>query len=124
MENAKYSGKAISIRKFALYEHDYGNYPCLVETRSKKAKQIEGELFEIKSQELLDRIDSFERVPDYYRRERVKVKKGHSIILVDTYIYNSSYIPENKVFYSKWIGKKKKNKDLNSCMELLRAFGR
>jgi len=62
---AKRVGKASTISKFAMYEDSFGNYPYLVK---KPITKVIGELYEIKRKELLDKIDEFEGVPEYYKR--------------------------------------------------------
>lgn len=64
-------GKAKTVRKFGMYEDSFGNYPYLTYLEKNK---IEGELYEIKRKELMDKIDVFEGAPDYYQREKILVK--------------------------------------------------
>lgn len=73
---AKRLGKAQTVKKFAMYEDSFGNYPYLVDTPFSK---IKGELYQITRAELMQKIDKFEGAPDYYTRKKVEVKSHHGV---------------------------------------------
>lgn len=72
LEKAKYISKAITVRKFAMYEANGGEYPYLL--KDKPLNHIEGELYKIARKDLLKKIDIFEGSPDYYTRESIEIK--------------------------------------------------
>ena len=65
LEKAKYISKAITVREFAMYEANGGEYPYLLKEKS---------LYKITRNDLLKKIDIFEGSPDYYKRESIEVK--------------------------------------------------
>lgn len=72
LEKAKYISKAITVRKFAMYESKGGGYPYLL--KDKPLNHIHGELYKIARKDLLKKIDLFEGSPDYYTRESIEVQ--------------------------------------------------
>jgi len=96
---AKRVGKASTVGKFAMYEDNFGNYPYLV--REPIAK-VMGELYEIKRKELLDKIDEFEGVPEYYQRKKIKVKTHKGVNLAFVYIREDEEIPKEQEPLKMW----------------------
>jgi|GEM_PF-1061598 len=92
-------GKATTIRKFGMFEDSFGNYPYLV---PKPISKIEGELYQINRKEILDKIDEFEGAPDYYQREKIRVKthKGEKMAFV--YIRNDINVPQDQEPLKVW----------------------
>jgi gamma-glutamylcyclotransferase (GGCT)/AIG2-like uncharacterized protein YtfP len=92
-KSTKRLGKASTVGKFAMFEDSFGNYPYLIQ---KPISKVDGELYEIKRKELLDRIDEFEGTPDYYQRKKIKVKTHHGVSFAYTYIKGNADIPKNQ----------------------------
>jgi len=114
---AKRVGKASTVGKFAMYEDSFGNYPYLVKEPITK---VIGELYEIKRKELLDKIDEFEGVPEYYQRKKIKVKTHKGVNLAFVYIREDENIPKEQEPLKIW----ENNTDykvhkLNSFLEYL-----
>ncbi len=85
LEKATYISKALTVRKFALYKSDDGEYPYLL--KNKPLDNISGELFKIKRKDLMKKIDIFEGSPDYYIREAINVKTRSGNRRAFTYFY-------------------------------------
>jgi len=98
-KSTKRLGRASTVGKFAMYEDSFGNYPYLVK---KPITKVDGELYEIKRKELLDKIDEFEGAPDYYQRKKIKVKTHHGISFAYTYIREDTDIPKDKEPLRSW----------------------
>ena len=71
LDKAKYISKAITVRKFSMYEARGGEYPYLL--KDKPSNPIKGELYKIPRKDLLKKIDLFEGSPDYYTRESIVI---------------------------------------------------
>jgi len=87
---SKRIGKAKTVKKFGMFEDSFGNYPYLIDRRLAK---VEGELYEIHRQELLDKLDQFEGTPDYYIRKRIEVKSHHGTCRAFVYIKSDGTVP-------------------------------
>lgn len=72
LDKAKYISKAVTVRKFSMYEAKGGEYPYLL--KNKPLYPIKGELYKIARKDLLKKIDLFEGSPDYYTRESIEIK--------------------------------------------------
>ena len=96
---AKRLGKAHTVKKFAMFEDSFGNYPYLVDTPLSK---IKGELYQITRAELMQKIDEFEGAPDYYRREKIEVKSHHGVKRAFVYIQADTKIPTGQKALSEW----------------------
>ena len=98
-KSTKRIGKAQTIKKFGMFEDSFGNYPYLI---PQPISKIEGELYQINRKEILDEIDEFEGAPDFYQRERIKVKthKGEKIAFV--YIRKDVDIPKDQKPLKVW----------------------
>lgn len=83
-------GKASTVGKFGMFEDSFGNYPYLIK---KPISRVDGELYEIKRKELLEKIDEFEGAPDYYQRKKIKVKTHHGVNFAYTYIREGADMP-------------------------------
>lgn len=92
-------GKASTVGKFGMFEDSFGNYPYLI---NKPINRISGELYEIQREELLERIDAFEGVPDNYKRKRIKVKTHEGISFAYTYIRIGADIPDDQKALKVW----------------------
>jgi len=62
LKGATYVGEAKTLQPYAMFVETHGQYPYLID---KPFYQIEGELYDIDSEELWDKVDTFEGVPDY-----------------------------------------------------------
>ena len=96
---AKRLGKAHTVKKFAMFEDSFGNYPYLIDAPHTK---IQGELYKITRAELMERIDEFEGAPDYYTRKRIEVKSHHGVQRAFVYIREDSDIPTNQQALREW----------------------
>lgn len=96
---AKRLGKAHTVKKFAMYEDSFGNYPYLIDAPLSK---IKGELYQITRPELMQRIDEFEGVPDYYERKKIEVKSHHGVKRAFVYIQSNTAIPEDQKALNEW----------------------
>jgi len=112
LEKAKYISKAITVRKFAMYEANGGEYPYLL--KEKALYNIEGELYKIARKDLLTKIDIFEGSPDYYTRESIEVKSRSfkTNKKAFTYFYINKKDHKKKQPITKW--KKTKLFDIDS----------
>lgn len=75
-------GKSITKDKFAMYEDSFGNYPYLT---TKPIYRIHGELYLIFRKELIEKLDQFEGVPEYFIRKKIFVKSHKGMI--SAYVY-------------------------------------
>jgi len=96
---AKRLGKAHTVKKFAMFEDSFGNYPYLIDAPHTK---IQGELYKITRAELMERIDEFEGAPDYYTRKRIEVKSHHGVQRAFVYIREDSDVPTNQEALKEW----------------------
>ncbi len=96
---ARRLGKAHTVKKFAMYEDSFGNYPYLVDTPFSK---IKGELYQITRAELMQKIDEFEGAPDYYKREKIEVKSHHGVKRAFVYIRADTKIPSDQQALNEW----------------------
>lgn len=112
LEKAKYISKATTVRKFAMYEANGGEYPYLL--KEKPLFNIEGELYKIARKDLLNKIDVFEGSPDYYTRESIEIKSRsfNTNKKAFTYFYINKKDCKKKQPITKW--KKTKLFDIDS----------
>lgn len=96
---AKRLGKAHTVKKFAMFEDSFGNYPYIIDTPVSK---INGELYQITRAELMQRIDEFEGAPDYYIRKKIEVKSHHGIKRAFVYVRPNATLPTNKQPLKEW----------------------
>lgn len=96
---AKRLGKAHTVKKFAMFEDSFGNYPYIVDTPYAK---IKGELYQITRAELMEKIDEFEGAPDYYKREKIEVKSHHGVKRAFVYIQADTKIPTDQQALNEW----------------------
>ena len=90
---AKRLGKAHTVKKFAMFEDSFSNYPYLIDTPFSK---IKGELYQITRAELMQKIDAFEGAPDYYIRKKIEVKSHHGVKRAFVYIRPEADISDDK----------------------------
>ncbi len=98
-DGAKKIAQASTVGKFAMFEDDFANYPYLVR---KRTNRVMGELYEITGKEMLDRLDEFEGVPDYYQRVLIKVKTRNKTYNAYTYIRKGISIPTDQESMKQW----------------------
>ena len=116
-KSTKRLGKAHTVSKFGMYEDSFGNYPYLI---TKPISKIDGELYQINRKELLEEIDEFEGAPDYYQRQRIKVKTHHGVNLAYVYIRKDANVPKNQKPLKVWQNNAEyKLQKLNSFLERL-----
>lgn len=114
---AKRVGKAFTVRKFGMFEDNFGNYPYLV---PEPIYKIEGELYQISRRELLEEIDEFEGSPDYYQREKIKVKTHKGVKFAYAYIRVDADIPKDQKPLKVWQNNTEyKVNKFNSFLEIL-----
>lgn len=96
---AKRLGKARTVKKFAMYEDSFGNYPYLIDAPLAK---IKGELYQISRAELMQKIDEFEGAPDYYERKKIEVKSHHGVKRAFIYIRSDAVIQADQKALNEW----------------------
>jgi len=96
---AKRLGKAHTVKKFGMFEDSFGNYPYLVDA---PLERIKGELYKLTRRELLDTIDEFEGVPEYYQRQKIEVKSHHGVQRAFVYIQTQASIPQDQEPLKEW----------------------
>jgi len=96
---AKRLGKAHTVKKFAMFEDSFGNYPYLVDVPHTK---IKGELYKITRAELMKKIDEFEGAPNYYVRKKIEVKSHHGVQRAFVYIREDSNVPSDQEVLNEW----------------------
>lgn len=101
LNKAIYVSKAQTVRKFAMYKSDDGDYPYLV--KNKPLYTISGEIYKIKRKDLMQKIDLFEGSPDYYLRESINVKTRSGNKRVFTYFYIDKNSHKNKELIKEWL---------------------
>ena len=100
-----------------MFEDSFGNYPYLI---TKPISKIDGELYQINREELLERIDEFEGAPDYYQRKKIKVKTHHGVNIAYVYVRKDADIPLNQEPLKVWQNNADyKVQRLNSFLEKL-----
>lgn len=98
--SAKRLGKARTVKKFAMYEDSFGNYPYLVDEPHSK---IKGELYQITRAELMQKIDEFEGAPDYYIRKKIEVKSHHGVQRAFVYIREDAEVSDTQEPLKEWV---------------------
>ena len=96
---AKRLGKAHTVKKFAMFEDSFGNYPYLIDTPFAK---IKGELYQITRAELMKKIDEFEDAPDYYMRKKIEVKSHHGVKRAFVYMKSDRALPTDQNPIKEW----------------------
>ena len=96
---AKRLGKALTVKKFGMFEDSFGNYPYLVPIPHTR---IHGELYQITRKELMDKIDKFEGSPEYYERKKIEVKSHHGVQRAFVYIQTHTKVPEDQEPLKEW----------------------
>jgi len=102
LKDAKYISKAETIRSFAMFEETSGNYPYLLKEENKGYSKIKGELYKIYRKDILKNIDSFEGAPNYYKREKIKIKTKKEVKVAETYFFTKNVIPSDQEPISEW----------------------
>lgn len=97
--SAKRLGKARTVKKFAMYEDSFGNYPYIVDEPYSK---IKGELYQITRAELMQKIDEFEGAPDYYVRKKIEVKSHHGVKRAFVYMQEDAQVPTDQEPLKEW----------------------
>lgn len=92
-------GKAITIGKFGMFEDSFGNYPYLLPVSKMR---IHGELYLLERKELLEKLDRFEGVPEYYQRKKILVKTHRGIQRAFVYIQMHTAIPDDQKPLREW----------------------
>lgn len=98
-KHSKRLGKAITVGKFGMFEDSFGNYPYLVPVAKMR---IHGELYLIERKELLEKLDLFEGVPEYYERKKILVKSHRGTQRAFVYIQPHVTIPKDQKPLREW----------------------
>lgn len=105
-DNATFISTATTVKKYAMFKAEYGNFPRLIKTSSKLAKHIYGEIYDIYSEDSLKQLDRFEGLQ--YNRIKIKIEKSSGEIeTVYAYINEHEHIPKNVVLLDKWKNKRR-----------------
>ena len=114
---AKRLGKAHTVKKFAMFEDSFGNYPYIIDT---PVSRIKGELYQITRAELMQKIDEFEGAPDYYERKKIEVKSHHGVKRAFVYIKPDATFPTNKESLKEWTNNTEyKIEKLHSTLDMM-----
>ena len=100
LTKAKYISKAVTVRKFAMYKSNNGDYPYLI--KNKPLTNIRGELYVVKRKDILARIDAFEDSPEYYTREAINIETRSDKKRAYTYFYTNLKEHKSKVAIEEW----------------------
>jgi len=100
LKGATYAGEAKTLQPYSMFVETHGQYPYLLKNRP--FHQIEGELYEIESDELWKRIDEFEGVPDYYSRETIIVVADAKHYQAQAYFFVEEKIPQKQEPLKVW----------------------
>ena len=98
--SAKRLGKARTVKKFSMYEDSFGNYPYIVDEPYSK---IKGELYQIMRADLMQKLDEFEGVPDYYERKKIEVKSHHGVKRAFVYIRKGVEVSDKQKPLKEWV---------------------
>lgn len=116
--NATFISTATTIKKYAMFKAEYGNFPRLIKTNSKFAKHIYGEVYDVYSEDALVQLDKFEGI--HYNRIKVKVEMSSGEIeTVYAYVNEHEHIPNHVVFLDKWKDQRR-SIDKNDIMKKFR----
>ena len=81
LEGAPFIGKATTVDKYMLTSN---RYPLL--SKSQQLCYVKGECYSI-SKKILDRLDEYEEVPQYYTRDVIQVTMDSTKELKDVFAY-------------------------------------
>ncbi len=116
-DNATFISTATTVKKYAMFKAEYGNFPRLIKTSSKLAKHIYGEVYDIYSEDSLKQLDRFEGLQ--YNRIKIKIETSSGEIeTVYAYINEHEHIPKNVVLLDKW---KNKRRSINKS-DIMKKF--
>lgn len=105
-DNATFISTATTIKKYAMFKAEYGNFPRLLKTSSKFAKHIHGEVYDVYSEDFLKQLDQFEGLQ--YNRIKIKVETSSGETeTVYAYVNEHEYIPRNVLLLDKWKDKRR-----------------
>lgn len=100
-DNATFISTAISVKKYAMFKAEYGNFPRLVKTNSKNAKHVHGEIYDVYNENFLRQLDQFEGYR--YKRTKIKVQlSSGKIEVVNAYVNEYEHVPRNVILLEKW----------------------
>lgn len=100
-DNATFISTATSVKEYAMFKAEYGNFPRLVKTNSKNAKHIQGEIYDVYNEDFLRQLDQFEGYR--YKRTKIKVQlSSGKIELVYAYVNEHEHVPRNVVLLDRW----------------------
>ena len=109
LSQANYISKAKTVNKFAMYKEIDKEYPYIIKDAS-LGKNIDGELYEITRKDLLEKIDTFEGAPDYFKQTSIMITTRRQKFKAKTYVLSSPRVPINTKPLKTW---KKHNIKLN-----------
>ncbi len=93
LSEAKYISKAKTTSTFAMYLEDDRNYPYIIKDTTSTGSSIDGELYEIMRKDLLDKVNTFEGVPDYFKCSDVYVQTRSKKVKAKAYILADPKVP-------------------------------
>jgi len=103
IEKATYQGRAQTKKRYGMFQEENANYPYLINKCSPKYHHIEGELYEIQSDDILKQIDKFEDAPEYYQRETIDIKIADGKIKkAQSYFLREGRIPLKQTPLREW----------------------
>ena len=100
LKDATYIREVTTLKPYSMFVEAHGQYPYLLKNRP--FHQIEGELYEINSDELWKKIDDFEGVPDYYTRETIIVVSKGQHYQAQAYFFVEEKIPQKQKPLKVW----------------------
>ena len=99
--NATFISTATTVKKYAMFKAEYGDFPRLIKTSSKFAKHIYGEVYDVYNEDALVQLDKFEG--NQYNRIKIKIEiSSGEIETAYAYVNEHQHIPKNVVFLDKW----------------------
>ncbi len=101
LSKANYISKAKTSSKFAMYKETDKDYPYIIKDNS-IGQNIDGELYEITRRDLLEKIDSFEGAPDYFKRTDLMVTTRSKKVKAKTYVLSTPRVPLNTKPLKSW----------------------
>jgi len=107
LSDANYISQAKTLRKFAMYKEENHDYPYIIDD-AQYGQNIDGEVYEITRQDLLQRVDEFEGAPTYFKHENIFVQTRTRRIKVKTYVLSSPRVPLNQKPLKSWVQNKRK----------------
>lgn len=116
ISKAVYISKAKTKAKYAMFKETKANYPYMIKDSS-LGGEVEGELYEINRQDILDDISAFEGAPDYFELKDLMIKTRSRTIKAKTFLLSSPKVPLDQEPIKVW-----KNKHIKTNFNLDQYF--